>query len=210
MMKTPIGKIARLPRKIRDELNLRLENGEPAGSILPWLNALPEVKAILADRFASSPVSQQNLTNWRQGGYQQWREDRQHHDLVRALVQHAGEITDLPGAPGFARQLSTLFLAELAVSNHKAQTVPADPEQQFKRLRMLLHAVGRVRREDCLTDRLALDRERQAFQLERKFPNGAARETTSRQWLRLLSELDSAPSDTVAPSHDRDLWQKQA
>jgi hypothetical protein len=34
----------RLPRNIRDELNQRLENGEPAGAILPWLNALPEVK----------------------------------------------------------------------------------------------------------------------------------------------------------------------
>jgi hypothetical protein len=88
----------------------------------------------------------------------------------------------IPGDHGnrFKTEL-TQFLAELAVSNHKAQMVPANPEQRLKRLRRLLHTVGRVRREDCLTDRLALDRERHAFQLERKFPNGAARETTSCQ-----------------------------
>jgi hypothetical protein len=40
-------------------LNQRLENGQPAGAILPSLNALPEVQAMLADRFAASPVNQQ-------------------------------------------------------------------------------------------------------------------------------------------------------
>ncbi|MGA2247363.1 MAG: hypothetical protein ABSH48_20425 [Verrucomicrobiota bacterium] len=102
MVKTHKGKIARLPRNLRDELNLRLENGESAGAILPWLNALPEVKAMLADRFAASPVNQQNLTNWRQGGYQHWLEGRQHHNLVREVVQDAKEFTALPGASGLA------------------------------------------------------------------------------------------------------------
>jgi hypothetical protein len=68
VVKTCNGKIARLPRNIREKLNQRLENGEPAGAILPWLKARPEVKAMLADRFAASPVNQQNLTNWRQDG----------------------------------------------------------------------------------------------------------------------------------------------
>jgi hypothetical protein len=111
MVKTPKGKIARLPRNLRDELNQRLENGEPAGAILPWLNALPEVKAMLADRFAASPVNQQNLTNWRQGGYQHWLEGRAHHNLVRELVQDAKESTALPGAPALASQNTTTAMA---------------------------------------------------------------------------------------------------
>src|SRR3954468_6317546 len=43
-----IGKVARLPHSLREQLNLRLLDHEPAKSILPWLNSLPEVKAILA------------------------------------------------------------------------------------------------------------------------------------------------------------------
>jgi hypothetical protein len=44
MVKTLNGKSARLPRNIRDELNRRLEDSEPAEAILPWLNARPEVE----------------------------------------------------------------------------------------------------------------------------------------------------------------------
>lgn len=157
-MRTPNGKIARLPRNIREELNRRLENGEPASTLLSWLNARPEVKAMLAGLFESSPVNQQNLTNWRQGGYQHWLEGREHHKLVRELVQDAKEFTALPGAPGLARQISTVLLADLAVSARDAQTELTDPAERFERLRALLHTVGRVRREDCLTDRLALTR----------------------------------------------------
>ncbi|MGP8238342.1 MAG: hypothetical protein ACLQVW_23420 [Limisphaerales bacterium] len=39
------GKIARLPLAIRQQLNLRLQNGELAQDRLSWLNHLPEVQA---------------------------------------------------------------------------------------------------------------------------------------------------------------------
>jgi hypothetical protein len=39
------GKIARLPLAIRQQLNLRLQNGEMAQDLLSWLNQLPEVQA---------------------------------------------------------------------------------------------------------------------------------------------------------------------
>ncbi|MGO8676222.1 MAG: hypothetical protein ACLQVX_10175 [Limisphaerales bacterium] len=42
---TPNGKIARLPLAIRQQLNLRLQNGELAQDLLSWLNQLPEVQA---------------------------------------------------------------------------------------------------------------------------------------------------------------------
>ena len=42
------GKIARLPRAIRDELNCRLADGEIGGRLVDWLNGLPEVQKILA------------------------------------------------------------------------------------------------------------------------------------------------------------------
>ncbi|MGO8699061.1 MAG: hypothetical protein ACLQVY_15200 [Limisphaerales bacterium] len=38
------GKIARLSLAIRQQLNLRLQNGELAQDLLSWLNQLPEVQ----------------------------------------------------------------------------------------------------------------------------------------------------------------------
>jgi hypothetical protein len=64
------GKIARLPRNIRDELNHRLDNGEPGGPILEWLNNLPQVKHVLVKDFEGGRINAQNLSNWRKGGHQ--------------------------------------------------------------------------------------------------------------------------------------------
>jgi hypothetical protein len=46
------GKIARLPRSIRDELNNRLEDSEESPELLDWLNALPDVREVLRKQFA--------------------------------------------------------------------------------------------------------------------------------------------------------------
>jgi hypothetical protein len=59
------SKIARLPHSLREQLNRRLHDGEPAAPILEWLNALPEVQAILADSFEGRPINPTNLTEWR-------------------------------------------------------------------------------------------------------------------------------------------------
>jgi hypothetical protein len=37
---TRTGKIARLPRELRDELNRRLREGEPGIRLVEWLNSL--------------------------------------------------------------------------------------------------------------------------------------------------------------------------
>ncbi|HTB83363.1 MAG TPA: hypothetical protein VK742_06890, partial [Candidatus Sulfotelmatobacter sp.] len=66
------GKIARLPRAIRDELNSRLDRGEQGGSLLAWLNGLPPVAQVLAREFGGVAISKQNLCEWRAGGFAEW------------------------------------------------------------------------------------------------------------------------------------------
>ena len=83
-MKTRTGKIARLPKPIREQLNARLENGEPGTSLVTWLNQLPEVQKIITDQFAGLPIRPQNLSEWRQGGYLDWIR----HQLLIADEQH--------------------------------------------------------------------------------------------------------------------------
>jgi len=71
------GKIARLPREIREQVNRRLEDGEPGNRLVAWLNELPAVRALLAAEFGGGVIKEQNLTNWKQGGYRDWRMERE-------------------------------------------------------------------------------------------------------------------------------------
>src|SRR5438034_8402009 len=66
------GKIARLPHTIREQLNDRLQNNAQAKTILPWLNDLPEVRSLLAADFDSRPITKQNLSEWKKGGFRDW------------------------------------------------------------------------------------------------------------------------------------------
>src|ERR1700677_5060356 len=88
------GKVAHLPNSIRDQLNLRLLEGETARELAAWLNALPEVQSILGAQFNGSPISEVNLTLWRQGGYLQWLTERECFDSARALADGDCHLAD--------------------------------------------------------------------------------------------------------------------
>ncbi len=88
------GKIARLPRSVRNELNERLERSEPGPQLLDWLNALPEARKIVQSDFAGVPISKQNLSEWRQGGFEEWLARRNLCEDARDVTQLAGEMDD--------------------------------------------------------------------------------------------------------------------
>jgi hypothetical protein len=81
------GKIAHLPNDIREQLNLRLLEGEAGRELVEWLNALPAVQSVLASQFNGSPIWEVNLTHWRQGGYLQWLTERECFDSAYALAE---------------------------------------------------------------------------------------------------------------------------
>ena len=93
-MKPRTGKIARLPRYVRDQLNERLERSEPGPQLLQWLNALKDVQALLQKNFAGVPISKQNLSEWRQGGFQEWLARRDFCEDIRDVGQMARHITN--------------------------------------------------------------------------------------------------------------------
>ena len=68
-MRTRTGKIARLPERIREELNQRLFNGARGKDMPAWLNELPEVRQTLAEFFNGRPITEHNVSEWRTGGY---------------------------------------------------------------------------------------------------------------------------------------------
>lgn len=84
------GKIARLPAALRDQLGHRLDDGQPANVILGWLNAEPAVVAILRDQFGGVPVSPQNLSEWRAGGYLDWQRAQERLAFARQITEESG------------------------------------------------------------------------------------------------------------------------
>jgi hypothetical protein len=111
------GKIARLPRSVRDQLNIRLDDGQEADQILPWLNDLPEVRQIIAERFNGAPVSAQNLSAWRQGGFQEWLLHCQFLDIAEHMREHVEELNGVidAGARGLHHTVADYMVTQLSV-----------------------------------------------------------------------------------------------
>ncbi|WP_043588953.1 hypothetical protein [Geminisphaera colitermitum] len=91
------GKIARLPLVIRNEVNRRLDDGEPGPRIIAWLHTLPEVLSVLDEYFGEEPISAQNLSEWRQGGYKEWRERREQLDRTKGLADYSLALAERSG-----------------------------------------------------------------------------------------------------------------
>src|ERR1700679_3265562 len=67
------GKIAKMPEWVREKLNERLEKGESSKTILAWLNEEPNPGDKPIPGFDGVPISKQNLSQWRRGGFREWQ-----------------------------------------------------------------------------------------------------------------------------------------
>ncbi len=151
------GKTARLPLAFREQINIRLDDGEQAASLLAWLNAKPEVQALLVAEFAGHPVNAQNLSDWRQGGFAEWRWQRE----ARAWMQRLAEDASVPAAnPGLHPYISALTAPlALALGRCLVQSAPAaetDPAARRALLR-IAHELSRLRQADYVEQRLRFD-----------------------------------------------------
>lgn len=100
MSTTRRGKIARLPLAIREELNRRLLENEPASRICAWVNKLPETKALIAtfnDGNPAAPIDDRNISDWRQGGYADWLAKREKVERTKELAQYAVQHSQAKG-----------------------------------------------------------------------------------------------------------------
>jgi len=94
---THTGKIGSLPEALRGELNLRLLNGELSPDVLPWLNALPEVQALMLRRFDGTEITGNNLSAWKTNGYKQWASRRERIEHTRDMAKWSAEIAKAGG-----------------------------------------------------------------------------------------------------------------
>jgi hypothetical protein len=181
-IQTRNGKIARLPQVIREQLNRRLDDGEPGGGLLEWLNTLPAVQAVLASEFGGSRINAQNLSNWRRGGYQHWQKQQERRANVRQLTEDARELTEDAGGVEISHHLSAVLVAELMEFARDSLANITDPAERCARMQEFLNTLARVRRQDNLAGRLAIERERRARERVKEKEKDERRKECERDW----------------------------
>ena len=173
------GKIARLPRPIREQINLRLENGEEAKHISAWLNTLPEVTSLMAAEFDSQPVSEANLSKWKLGGYRDWEEQKAALQAALLFHREAAQLSQA-GGPQFADQLALCLTARVATALRHTSADADDPARALEELHRLRRDLVALRRGDHNQQRVKIQRE----QLEldtKKFEHQAAIQNSKMQ-----------------------------
>jgi hypothetical protein len=152
------GKIARLPNALREQLNERLLNGEAGAPLGAWLNSLPEVQSVLALQFKGVPIREQNLSEWRKGGYQTWLESKA---FRQDLTEFQETVLGLQGVAqdGLTNQLAFFLAAQLVKQLKRLESVP-EGEQKAKVWRELTAALVALRRGDLEQERIRVQQEK--------------------------------------------------
>ena len=152
------GKIARLPLEIREELNKRLLNGQEGRPLVDWLNGHPAVQAVMAAHFQGSLIREQNLSEWRKGGHQDWKRDQEAHLQVSSFLERVGGMQEV-AKDGLTNQLALFLSARMVLEFQRLDRLP-DGDEKSKIWRELTACLVALRRGDLEMERLRLQRER--------------------------------------------------
>ncbi len=158
-MSTRIGKIARLPYAVRNELNQRLLNNEPGPDLVAWLNSRDDVQAVLKLRFESRPITEQNLAEWRQGGFEDWLRFQETRDWIAELVGKSGDTLEETEALAVTDWLATPLAVALGKCIHKIAAGAPHTLEDRKSLIALAREVCELRRGDHAQQALRLKRD---------------------------------------------------
>ena len=171
-----IGKIARLPLDTREELNRRLANGELGGSLLRWLNELPAVRDMLEYCFGGAAITKQNLSEWRKGGFREWKMRLELFSNPEKVAAQAQEIREVSGDK-LTHNLATVLAGQYAVVMRRWFAYPTqEVEARLRVLHALCVDIVALRRRDIEVERMKLDLERWEFDREQTLRKMAVQE----------------------------------
>ena len=150
------GKIARLPAAIRSELNQRLLDGKEGKELVEWLNSLPAVQAILQAKFEGKPISENNLSQWRNGGYAAWAAGELLADHVHSMLEGTKSLQKV-AKDGLTERMTLVMAANMSLEMQRLEAMPAGSEKAkvWRELRIGLLA---LRRTELCAQRLDFER----------------------------------------------------
>ncbi len=161
------GKIASCPLSIREEVNRRLLDGESGPKILAWLNAQPDVLRVLDERFGEEPVTGQNLSEWRQGGYAEWLERREKIENTKSLATFAAKMGEAAG--GSLTDGSAAILGGKILEKLESGELSAEELAQIAKALVPLRQTDLEARKAKQRDRLLEQKERTVALSEKQF-----------------------------------------
>lgn len=200
------GKIARLPHALREQVNQRLLNNETSTRLLDWLNAQPEAIELWEIDFEGVPASPQNLSEWRLGGFKEWRARRDRVEHLKSLTAHASDIAQT--GMGLSGAGATIAAGEiLGVFETITDFASGDNEESLdpiERLDILTKCIKRLRDGDLKAGALDLNKERHRLQEEQHQLNlEKYQNQTAEKFLEWANSKDAAAIlDSGKPKHE--------
>jgi len=187
------GKIARLPLAIRQRLNQRIRDGEKGKTLVAWLNSLPEVRALVDVEFGGKPVREQNISEWRRGGYRGWLAAEEAREELSQFTEKAEDL-DAQNRPPITDLLAVWVASRYAIASR--QLSETDGPKGWRLLREMCHDIVELRRGDHSAQRIDIERQRVAavtlcadMRYKRKVINGL--ETLS-EWVKVNPQTQAA------------------
>ena len=153
------GKIARLPRDIRNQLNRRLQDGEPGNRLVEWLNSLPEVKTAQSPESGENLLTEQDLSGWKEGGHRDWLVQQAALEQVHQLSDDVAELTQAGEGP-LTNTLAQFLSAQYVVAAKAAVRQAAGGAVDLKTLQPLCSDLVALRRGDQNAEWLRIEREK--------------------------------------------------
>ncbi len=168
MSTTHVGKIGRLPKCSRDQLGQRIEDGEPGQEIVKWLNGLPGVQRVVAEQFAGRPITEQNLSEWKQNGHPDWLLHEETRWSAIRLTEASDDLNEAANGHELSDRFASVLAAEMARLATTLLEKESDPEKRWQRLCAVHQELSQLRRDDHRAVRTTIKREQWKHELKQE------------------------------------------
>jgi len=110
-----------------------------AKDLVPWLNELPDVKRVMNELFGGRPITEDNLSQWRRGGFQDWLRDEERRARLRQITEALRKLGPEEGARRSEAHFYQWMAAELMTELQRLSTM-TDRNERWKRFQKILPA----------------------------------------------------------------------
>ncbi len=139
------GKVARLPKELRMQVNRMMDEGATYPSIIHWL-----------DSEGHSGFNEENLSNWHAGGYQDWLREQDRHSRVQHQREWAKDFLHYQEIDSVSEAITALIGTQLGMALERynpdalAKLMEEKPETYFKAVSQFFQLIQYRMRQDLL------------------------------------------------------------